>query len=410
MFRIYVVQETDCCFGEAQFSEYMVCPFLERMMSMHYATLVTVEIAPCTEDEVRKSLAKFLIREIETQKKKNPQHEIMLDIYESEVKEHSTAFSHEVAYAVDAVMEPYYCDTDNPEYLVFENKTYEYIEEYQTGSVNLVQFPNGALIPEKRYEVYSKYEIVGDRLYEKNWGPLHHKKRTKRCKKMQVIKNVPWHKFYKTFPEYVEAEEWGSYYEEQRAYGYYYNPDAFYDWYSIGGRWPDMFLVKEECQEYGIADRSWACGDEETKVPEGYRWTCAARKKDIEWQVMYEWKVKQAKERYAKLVQAFESGTLPEGIWGNITEDGITGFGEMLYQKGETEEMYLKRLANLKLKKYPACLYAFLQGGVWSTKEDFIWNGAESRLEENATWQEELEQFIDELDDDTVLVCVDCHM
>lgn len=61
-----------------------------------------------------------------------------------------------------------------------------------------------------------------------------------------------------------------------------------------------MFLVKDDCKEYGIADRT--CEDEETKAPDGYHWTCAARKKDFAWQVMYDWELEQEKQRYARLI------------------------------------------------------------------------------------------------------------
>ncbi len=377
---------------------------------MHYATIVAVEIEPCTADEIRISEVESMLRRIQEEKKKNPEHGIMLNIYESEVRMHSTTFSDAMANEVDAVMEPYSCNTDNPEYLEFEDKTEEYREAYENETVNLVRFPNGTVLTDRQYAFFHKYEIVDGRLYERNWGPLHHRKRTKRCKRMQVRMDVPCSEFYDTFEEFVEEEYGTPYVEEQKAYGYYYNPDAFYDWYSIGGRWPDMFLVKEDCMEYGIADRSWACGDEETKVPEGYRWTCAARKKDIAWQVMYDWAVKQAKERYARLSHAFETGILPEGHYGRVTEDGILLFGELAYRKGETEEEYLGRYPAFKRKKYPIHVYAFLMGGVWITADQFIMDGENSRIEDNPEWEDDLEQFIDGLDDETVLAVVDCHM
>ena len=227
---------------------------------------------------------------------------------------------------------------------------------------------------------------------------------------MQVMEDVPYSKVYQSFEEFVEEEYGTPYYEEQGAFGYYYNPDAFYDWYSIGGRWPDLFLVKDDCEEYGIADRSWTCADKETKTPDGYHWTCAARKKDIAWQVMYDWEREREKQRYARLVQAFETGTLPEEMCGTVTEEGIRIFGDLVYHKGETEEEYLGQCVRLKRKKYPINLYAFLKEGIWITVERFIPDGENSRFENNADWEDELEQFIDGLDDETVLVSVDCHM
>lgn len=374
---------------------------------MHYALLVTVEIEACDEDMARVTGARSIIQEIEEQKKENPGHHTILDIYRSEVKKRSTAFSGKMADEVDAAMEPFYSDTDNPNYLEFEDKTENYQKRYETETVNLVRFPNGTVLKVHQFAVWNKYEIVDGKVYEKNWGPLHHRKRTKMCKRMQVMENVPYSKFYRTFEEFVEKEYGTPYYEEQEAFGYYYNPDAFYDWYSIGGRWPDMFLVKDDCKEYGIADRSWTCEDDEKKALDGYRWTCAARKKDIAWQAMYDWELEQEKQRYARLVQAFKTRTLPKKTYGTITEDGIQVFGEYVYHKGETEEEFL---AQLKRKKYPINLYAFLKEGIWTTVERFIPNGVNSRFEDNGDWENELEQFIDGLDDETVLVSVDCHM
>ena len=374
---------------------------------MHYATLVTVEIEACDEDMARVTGARSIIQEIEEQKKENPGHHTILDIYRSEVKVRSTAFSSKMADEVDAAMEPFYSDTDNPKYLEFEDKTENYRKRYETEKVNLVRFPNGTVLTVRQSAVWHKYEIVDGRLYEKNWGPLHHRKRTKMCKRMQVMENVPYCKFYRTFEEFVEKEYGTPYYEEQEAFGYYFNPDAFYDWYTIGRRWPDMFLVKDDCKEYGIADRSWTCEDEQTKAPDGYRWTCAARKKDIAWQAMYDWVLEQEKQRYARLVQAFETRTLPKKTYGTITEDGIQVFGEYVYHKGETEEEFL---AQLKTRKYPIYIYAFLKDGIWTTKECYISDGENSRFEDNGDWENELEQFIDGLDDETVLVSVDCHM
>ena len=375
---------------------------------MHYATLVTVEVEHNEEDLVRVIGAAKLMQEIEEKKKESREHRVVLEIYQSMVGMRSTVFSSRMADEVDAVMEPFYSDTDNPDYLEFEDKTEEHRQEYENGTVNVVRFPNGTVRTEHQYVVYRKYEIMDGKLYEKSWGPLHHRKRTKMCRRMQVAENVPYFKVYQSFEEFVEEEYGTPYFEEQKAFGYYYNPDAFYDWYSIGGRWPDMFLVKEDCTEYGIADRSWTCRDEETEAPEGYRWTCAARKKDIAWQAMYDWAEKQAKERYARLSHAFETGTLPEGMYGMITGEGIQVFGDLVYHKGEEE--YLERCPNLKRKRYPLHMYAFLSEDGWVTADQFIYDGENSRIEDNPQWEDDLEQFIDGLDDETVLAVVDCHM
>ncbi len=158
MFRRFLYGTGQTAVSVPEFSEYMVCPFFKKEdKSMHYATLVTVEIEPCEEDMVRAIGARSLIQEIEEQKKENPEHHIMLDIYRSEVKMRSTVFSSRMADEVDTVMEPFYCETDNPDYLEFEDKTEEYRKTYENETVNLVRFPNGTVLTEHQYAVYHKY-------------------------------------------------------------------------------------------------------------------------------------------------------------------------------------------------------------------------------------------------------------
>lgn len=47
---------------------------------------------------------------------------------------------------------------------------------------------------------------------------------------------------------------------------------------------------------------------------------------------------------------------------------------------------------------------------IWTMTERYISDGENSRFEKNADWEDELEQFIDGLDNETILVSVDCHM
>jgi hypothetical protein len=95
---------------------------------------------------------------------------------------------------------------------------------------------------------------------------------------------------------------------------------------------------------------------------------------------------------------------------GRITEDGIWIFGELVYYKGETENQYLDGYIKLKRKKYPVNIYAFLEEGVWTMVERFVPDGENSRFEDNEDWEDGLEQFIDGLDDEIVLVSVDCYI
>lgn len=153
----------------------------------------------------------------------------------------------------------------------------------------------------------------------------------------------PRKRLYASFEDYAENERGFSYDEEHGGYGYICNPNVMWDWYQIGGRWPEMFLIKDSCIDYSVGERSWCNGDVKLVAPEGYIWVCAAKKKDIEWQVMREWREKKARERFSKLEKIFVTGQYEEDFRGSITPQGVLCYGEMVYFKGETVEDYLKR-------------------------------------------------------------------
>lgn len=229
-------------------------------------------------------------------------------------------------------------------------------------------------------------------------------KRTKKAKKMMVIPAYPRTKLFRTFEEY--AEEQGVPFDEQKErYGYWYNPNAMWDWYSIGGRWADMFLVKDTCTEFSPGERSWYNSEREFVAPEGYRWVCAARKKDIDWQKMREWETQKRTEWFEKLQRMFADGKPEDGFSGSIDEKGIFYYGEHIYYKGESLESYLERQAMPKEWKYPIYIHDIVDTDDWQSKDD-IQVGAEQQK----SWHTILDEYIDSLSDDTVLVGVDYHI
>ena len=150
---------------------------------------------------------------------------------------------------------------------------------------------------------------------------------------MTWLPNYPKRKLYRSEKELAEKYYGYEYNAEEDAYGYFCNTASFYDWYSIGGRWPRVFLVPETCTEYSLGHYE---GDEEdAKGPEGYRWVAAARKKDIAWDAMTKLYMDAQAESYLKLKQAYETKTLPEKSGLSFRENGINGILRVLYIDGE---------------------------------------------------------------------------
>lgn len=81
---------------------------------------------------------------------------------------------------------------------------------------------------------------------------------------------------------YATANDMYTGIEEDGIYDYY-NPDAKWDWYEIGGRWPNSLKVKKDAQ-FNMGGHYGKMG-----TPEGkgrYRWVDAAPLCEIEWDLM----------------------------------------------------------------------------------------------------------------------------
>ena len=372
---------------------------------MHFLNLITVDIPTITpEPEVDAMVQETL----NTLKRLKGDRNFFADYYIEKLNSRSNAFGRKVDNEITKKLEPYFEQTENPDYLEFDDCTEELRKEYETGKIDCIKFPGGKYYSVDHRMVHNKFIIGEDGLvYQKKFGPLHHPKRSKRAKKMTAYRDMPYKKIYKTFDSFAQEERYFTYNEHFKGYGYVCNPNAFYDWYQIGGRWPFIFLVKDTCEEYSIGERSWGI-HEVASVPEGYRWVCAARKKDIQWKVMYEYSKETATKNFQTLEKAFAEGKMPEGWCGSINENGIVGFMQMLYVKGETVQQYLARHRVIRKYKYPSFPYGLLDDQGEYHSEDSMPSRDEKIIKR--MWHKKVNRFIDALSDDTVLVGVDCHI
>lgn len=376
---------------------------------MHYLTLITAEIPHLEEDEYTNNAIKEQIALLENDPKSdNHTSNLMNQYLISQYKSKINTFARAVDTAAEDILEQYDVDFDDPDYLEFWDKTEEIVAAYGK-TVDCIRLPEGRVVCADDYRLRHQFVIKDGIVYEQNVGPLHHDKRTKRAKRMKPLPNYPVSSLYQSLSEFADKWYGVRYYEKENGYGYYYNPDAFYDWYNIGGRWPDLFLVKDDCTEYSIGEYSWAFYGEEFPAPEGYKWVCAARKKDIDWQAIKDWHLKRAISRFESLEKLFLTGERDENIRGEVTEEGIMFYNRLLYSKGETVEEYLKRHNQIPTSHYPVCFYGFLGEDGWHTEADIIL-GPNKNPDDVSLWKERLDNFLDSIPDDTVLIGVDCHM
>ena len=374
---------------------------------MHFLTLAILEIPEVREHkELDKQIVEAL-KELELQKQIETKN-FMLDFTIGRFQNLQSSFSRAVNDGVSELMYPYCASMEDPEYLEFEDRTEKLREEYES-VVDCIKLPQGTIVEQYGDPLWGRFVVRDGKVFQRDAGSLHHEKRTKKAKRMVALPNYPRKKLYKSFEKYAEERCGFSFDEKHQGYGYYYNPNAIWDWYSIGGRWPEMFLVKDACTEYSIGERSWCNSDRKSEAPEGYRWVCAARKKDIAWDAMRDWRNQKAAERFHKLEQMFLAGKTDPDFHGEIVPDGVMHWGELVYRKGSTLEEYLEGYGIPGSWKYPVGSHDIVDEGQWLSKDDSVLD-AESEKYVPVDWRSCIDGYIDDVDEDTVLVAVDYHM
>lgn len=367
---------------------------------MHYNNLVTVkDVAPVPKDtpELDRYMDSCIATKLEklfSLQEKEPGN-FMIGLEIGNCNQVRNQFSREVFMKIADIMEPTCQCTENPEYLAFVNEEDNYREIFCTKKEDCVKHPDGRVEPVK----FTHYSIIDGAVYQYSAGPLKHPMRTKKAKKMTALPQYPLSKAFKTLGKYLEYLGY-EYNEEQKAYGWFGNPNAYWDWYALGGRWPAAFLVPESCRECGVGNIEYR-DSKRLKAPPGYQWVAMARKKDINWKLMYRERLKWSMEQFRNYREYFHQQRIPSGFIGKITDEGISGFNDTVYIVGESMYESFVRRGIVTATKYHASFYGFLSEAGWvdhgfdkDSKSDYI---------------QKLDKFIDSLDDETVLVAVDCH-
>lgn len=374
---------------------------------MHFLTLAALEISQIQEDKELDNQIAEALKELEIQKQIETKN-FMLDLAIVRCQNLQSSFSRTVNDGVSELMYPYCASMEDPEYLEFDDRTEKLREEYKS-AVDCIKLPQGTIVEQYGDPLWGRFIIRDGKVFQRDAGPLHHEKRTKKAKRMIALSNYPRRKLYKSFEEYAEERCGFSFDEKHQGYGYYYNPNAIWDWYSIGGRWPERFLVKDSCLEYSIGETSWCNSGEKAEAPEGYLWVCAARKKDIAWEEMRNWRNQKAKERFYKLERMFLAGKTDSDFDGEIVPDGVMHWGRYVYRKGSALEEYLEEYGIPNSWKYPIGSHDIVDAGQWLSIEDSVLD-PESGNYVPVDWRSCIDGHIDEMDEDAVLAAVDYHI
>jgi len=290
--------------------------------------------------------------------------------------------------------------TEEPEFLEFSDETEEYKKEYE-GTTLAVKYANGDIIEPPNSKFNRKYIIKDGKVYEKEWGKNRIEKRSKKAKRIKVLRNYPLKKVYKTFDEFATKGRHLSCNDEGE-YGHYYNPEAQLDWFVAGGRFAESILIKESVTDFVEDESIFKEMQAKKYAPKGYKWVCGAKKCDIEWDLMKRIEIKQAVKSYYTNKAVFESGKIQNSLT-TIEEEKLIYLGEILYIKGESLKDYCIRNGLYNSKYCVECdAYVNSDDECYSIYNDVS-------IESNA-WGKKVEQFIKTVDDDHYIIFVDCHI
>lgn len=372
---------------------------------MHYLTVIAIDVPQIEENEAENLKVKTLIKALKEDK---PQEgNFLYDYRLEELEETQTTFARTVSDLAYEFMEPYGQDSEN--YQEFFDMTEELGHSYEHGKGDFIKTPDGRITSAFYVVGEHRFIIQNGKVYEqlgKGWKDRRFK-RTKIAKKMKALVDFPNKKAYKTFDLYATECCGETYHEDKEAYGYYCNPNTYYDWCVIGGRWPNTFLVKEECQEvYICAEKRSGKND----APSGYKWVAAARMKDIEWELMKQLEKENHTKSYYICAESFAKGEVPPDTYYKLTENGFLGFSDMVYVKGESLESFLSRHGVSDELQYPAICYAYIHDGEYHERWEFSLPERKGYEKAMIHWQKEVDGYLSGLQPDNVLVTIDIHI
>ena len=309
-----------------------------------------------------------------------------------------------IEHFVSDALAPYEEGTSNPELLQFKDKTDELLKDYDTDTMQVIRYPDGHLVGSYEKEFYERFKVEDNKILERKPDATFEYWETIASRSLQLIPNYPV-KDRLTFEEFCCKYNRYTKNEEGR-WGYYYNPNSCWDWFQIGGGMSGSLLALSTA----LPNVLHSGGD--SPAPD-YIPVNAARMRDIAWAEMKELRYEAQLQYFNRLQKAFQIGDLSEvGYLTAITEEGIVRWPKVLaYKAGESFEEFLDRTGCAESNEYATSCYSFVtKDGVWHSQGEMGWFGISSDDKTERDWNNEVQEFFSDLNDDDFLVVVDCHI
>lgn len=187
------------------------------------------------------------------------------------------------------------------------------------------------------------------------------------------------------------------------------NPNKKWDWWVIGGRWSNRFLLKDGKRANQAAKGAidFAGMRDEAGSKAAARWDKAAAGKVAaglaETTTWDSWKT--VRERNKDNIDAARTEYHEQPAKKAISEAFKDNFSLEVDQFLTPRDQYIQQA-----RDGAAVFYAFVQDGQWVAKGEMGWFGMSDDQIKQGDWNRKVSELLDSLPDDTLISIVDCHI
>lgn len=312
-----------------------------------------------------------------------------------------------------ALMAPYNEQTDDRQFLEFQECEAEYRQKYETESVEMVRLVDGQL----KYTWDDDFKVRTSSFFDTK------KVYPEDSTLVQVPHKERFTSFEEFMAEWVEMPERDA---EHNLYGYWRNPNAKWDWYSVGGRWMGYFKAKPgtclHLGQSGSFDNTAAPGTSDLLTLG--EWDLTSQRAEA---------VAEARKRYETFYGLLGGRPLPPAWKAICAQHGDVEKAREAYQADPTVRFMNEHKEVFEpyngffmdagaefgvpletyLEKASAATgvpFAIIKDGQWYERGSMGWWGCVSDEKDYDEWCRQVAALFDGLPQDTPLIAVDCHI
>jgi hypothetical protein len=207
------------------------------------------------------------------------------------------------------------------------------------------------------------------------------------------------------------------------------NPHKKWDYWRIGGRWGDFFVLKQGAKgerstlawerTFNHDDRVLLAERRAEEQESGRQHADQARKGDVDWEAMAAERMRDAGRSYDEFLTKEHGRPLSSWLHGIEFRPEIDATWRACTTNEERDAWRAARtLADLETRdefmhrkaRRAGVVSVIVRGGEWVTQGEHGWFGSFSEAVTDKEWEELYWGMIASLPDDTMLTIVDCHI